>query len=109
MTHHLGAPFHSALILSYSTILLTHKSNFMSAAQFRFRQSTPIRTTDTMQPLDEEAGINYQIDRIRSYRSNVHNSKILLNEVERINQRIRMLFKNLLKETADHLIMSNCY
>ncbi|CAH8821539.1 unnamed protein product, partial [Trichobilharzia szidati] len=97
------------LILSYSKTLLTYKSNFMSAAQFRFKQSTPIRTNDTMQPLDEEAGINYQIDRIRSYRSNVNNSRILLNEVEKINQRIRMLFKNLLKETADYLIISNCY
>ncbi|CAH8854043.1 unnamed protein product [Trichobilharzia szidati] len=97
------------LILSYSKTLLTYKSNFMSAAQFRFKQSTPIRINDTMQPLDEEAGINYQIDRIRSYRSNVNNSRILLNEVEKINQRIRMLFKNLLKETADYLIISNCY
>lgn len=91
-------------ILSYTKNLLEYKSDFLSAAQFRFIQPIDLQIDDS---LKDDSIINDQIDKIRTYQTNVNNSRILLNEVDRMNQRIKYIFRNLLKSTADYLISPN--
>ncbi|CAH8555459.1 unnamed protein product [Heterobilharzia americana] len=93
-----------SLILSYTKCLLKHKSYFVSAAQFRFTQPVCVQQDDCIL---EESIISHQIDRIRTYQTNVNNSRILLKEVEKINQRMKIIFKILLKSTAEFLIPSD--
>ncbi|CAH8514272.1 unnamed protein product [Schistosoma turkestanicum] len=91
-------------ILSYTKSLLEYKSDFLSATQFRFIQPTDLQIDYS---LKDDSIINDQIDKIRTYRTNVHNSRVLLKEVDRINQRMKCIFRSLLKSTADYLISSN--
>ncbi|CAH8585480.1 unnamed protein product [Schistosoma haematobium] len=91
-------------ILSYTKNLLECKSDFLSAAQFRFIQPIDLQIDDS---LKDDSIISDQIDKIRTYQTNVNNSRILLNEVDRMNQRIKYIFRNLLRSTADYLISPN--
>lgn len=93
-------------ILSYTKNLSEYKSDFLSAAQFRFIQPIDLQIDDS---LKDDSIINDQIDKIRTYQTNVNNSRILLNEVDRMNQRIKYIFRNLLKSTADYLISPNSW
>ncbi|KAH8870593.1 hypothetical protein KSF78_0005966 [Schistosoma japonicum] len=91
-------------LLSYIKNLLKYKSYFLSAVQFRFIQPINLQIDDS---LKDESIINDQIDKIRTYRTNVNNSRIILNEIERLNQIVKCLFKNLIKSTANYLVSSN--
>ncbi|TNN08999.1 hypothetical protein EWB00_006594 [Schistosoma japonicum] len=91
-------------LLSYIKNLLKYKSYFLSAVQFRFIQPINLQIDDS---LKDESMINDQIDKIRTYRTNVNNSRIILNEIERLNQIVKCLFKNLIKSTANYLVSLN--